>query len=197
MSNSRGFTLIEVLVVVALLAILAVAGLVGWNIQTQKARDAARKSSLQQLSGALLSYYDDFGCYPEEAEMACESNILSPYMDMVPCDPINNDTHKYTYVKEDCRIFYVYAKLEVESDPAIAKAGCNGGCGPEGDKNYNYLVTSGNVSSGGSGFGVSPTCGTGDNLYCFPAVCGTCCPGSAYRCNLNGTACLLDVTCNL
>lgn len=55
----RGFTLIEILVVVALLGLIASIILVSISNSRMKARDARRKSDLQQLVKALALYISD------------------------------------------------------------------------------------------------------------------------------------------
>lgn len=63
-SNRGGFTLIEMLIVVAIIGILAVG--LGQVILggPQKARDAARKSDLGKIVQAIESYNAEYGGYP-------------------------------------------------------------------------------------------------------------------------------------
>ncbi len=64
--SSKGFTLIEILIVIVLLGILAVAVLSAINPleQIKKARDSGRKSDAAELLNAYERYYTTFGCYP-------------------------------------------------------------------------------------------------------------------------------------
>lgn len=61
----RGFTLAEMIVVIAIIALLAV--VVIFNVQEgkKKARDAQRLSDLQQIQLALRIYKDTHGRYPD------------------------------------------------------------------------------------------------------------------------------------
>jgi len=183
----------ELLFVIALLAIFATLSYVAWSHQLKKARDAQRKAELDTWMTALFGYYDDALCFPEESEMYCGSKALDPYISDVPCDPLSDSTHNYLYERQGCSTAYIYALLEVENDPIISKVGCGGGCGPDGSKEYNYLVTSGDVQSV-IDTGTEPTCGT-MTKYCFPLECSTCCPGVNYRCNAAGDRCSVDPSC--
>ena len=61
---SRGFSLTEMLVVIAIIAILAALTISGMNyVEAKKARDAARVQ-IGLLSTALQEYFADYGTYP-------------------------------------------------------------------------------------------------------------------------------------
>jgi len=64
--QANGFTLIELLVVIFILGILAT--LLISNVQgaRQRARDAAKKTELNNLKTALRLYYNDYQKYPEQ-----------------------------------------------------------------------------------------------------------------------------------
>ena len=60
----KGFTLIEILIVVAIIAILASVVLVGLGPTQQSGRDARRLSDLHEVQNALELYYNKCGYYP-------------------------------------------------------------------------------------------------------------------------------------
>ncbi len=62
--SKRGFTLIELLVVVIIIGILATLMIVALNAARARARDAQRKTQLNQLATGLEMYYNDKGIYP-------------------------------------------------------------------------------------------------------------------------------------
>ena len=65
MTNQRkGFTLIEILIVVAIIAILASVVLVGLGPTQQAGRDARRISDLHEVQNGLELYYNKCGYYP-------------------------------------------------------------------------------------------------------------------------------------
>jgi prepilin-type N-terminal cleavage/methylation domain-containing protein len=82
----RAFTLIELLIVITIIGILAVALVPRITGGPAKARDATRKADLQQIATALEFYADDTGSYP--AGDQCVSAIgLGDYLTTVPGDP--------------------------------------------------------------------------------------------------------------
>lgn len=70
--KSSGFTLIEILVVLAIIGVLAVIVVMSINPAERQAqaRDAGRVSSVAQLGRATISYYTSRSTYPSEAEWA-------------------------------------------------------------------------------------------------------------------------------
>lgn len=62
--NRAGFTLIEILIVVAIIAILASVVLVGLGPTQQLGRDARRVSDIHEVQNGLELFYQKSGAYP-------------------------------------------------------------------------------------------------------------------------------------
>lgn len=60
----RGFTIVELLVVIVVIAVLAAISIVAYNGVQQRTRDSVRVSTLNKLTKAIEMYYIDNGRYP-------------------------------------------------------------------------------------------------------------------------------------
>lgn len=91
----RGFTLVEILVVIAILAVLMtmMIGIFNSIKITNKARDAQRKKDLNRIKVAFEEYFNDNGTYPQDVatwnvKSNCDSStIFASYLNPWPCDP--------------------------------------------------------------------------------------------------------------
>ena len=96
--KQRGFTFIEILVSVTIIAVLIAIGVASYASVNRRARDAKRKSDLEQVRSALEQYRADIGSYPTSGWSLSSSNpdwidLLTPtYMDNLPVDPKNTGT---------------------------------------------------------------------------------------------------------
>jgi prepilin-type N-terminal cleavage/methylation domain-containing protein len=68
--NNKGFTLIELMIVVAIIGILAAIAIPQFNSYRQKAHDSAAKSQLKNLATAMESFYVDKDTYTGADEAA-------------------------------------------------------------------------------------------------------------------------------
>lgn len=167
MQHTSGFTLMELLVVMAILGILIVAGLASFTSSQKKSRDIRRKNDLRQISLAMETYYNDFGSYPlsdpstnqikgcgVSGTSACEwgspwkktpaTGTATVYMIAMPIDPTTS--HSYYYVS-DGTYYKLYASLENELDTGSGVKQVGYGaltCG--GSNKCTYAISSSNVT---------------------------------------------------
>lgn len=84
--SSGGFTLIEILIVIAIIGILVSIGLASYATAQTKSRDARRRGDLKAMQNAWEQYYSDSAnaSYPT----TCSFATLSTYMPAgLPTDP--------------------------------------------------------------------------------------------------------------
>ncbi len=149
-NNKKGFTLIELVVVIAVIALLASMILVSLNKARVKARDARRKQDLDILKTAMQLYANDhqgayypsggavFSCYPGPAPPAYDDwpasfqSEMAPYLSALPKDPLNNRVYCYAVAKmlnpssPSCNgKFVIGAHLEATDDQDYGKYTCN------------------------------------------------------------------------
>jgi len=63
-NNKKGFTIIELLVVISIIGLLSTISVVSLNGARIKSRDAKRVSDVDNIKKAIELYYDDKGEYP-------------------------------------------------------------------------------------------------------------------------------------
>jgi prepilin-type N-terminal cleavage/methylation domain-containing protein len=66
--NNRGFTIVELLIVIVVIGILAALVIVTYNGIQQKARDTERKTDIKALQGHMEAYWADNAKYPTLAQ---------------------------------------------------------------------------------------------------------------------------------
>lgn len=147
MKNRRGFTLIELVIVVALIMILASIGLGGYLISTVRSNDTKRRNDLSQIAKAVEIFNADVGRYPiadDSGNMLCMdktvdestgavtitnpacgtkltyryNNITKSYL-TIPVD--NESGNKYIYESTDGKTFAVYTALQNDKDKDLLK----------------------------------------------------------------------------
>lgn len=108
-TQRKGFTLIEILIVVAIIAILASVVLIGLGPTQEAGRDARRISDLQEIQNGLELWYNKCGIYPGTntcvpgtagATWAAFSTDLTGSglgIETVPTDPSSGRSYNYGY----------------------------------------------------------------------------------------------------
>jgi len=95
MKRTRGFTLLELLVVIGIIAILVSLAAVAYSAAQKRTRDARRRADLKAVQNALEQYYaaNSF-LYPASA--TCDQIASTTYLEtgVKPSDP---GPYSYTY----------------------------------------------------------------------------------------------------
>lgn len=127
--KSKGFTLLELMLVMILLSILGFLLIGNYMSSIKKGRDAKRKNDLSQLQKAFEMYYADFNHYPEftsDAELFgkkfCDTypDVISCskiYMVKTPADPTNAFSYHYaTDGTATPQSYYLFSAIENDQD---------------------------------------------------------------------------------
>lgn len=90
--NARGFTLIELMVVMAIIATLLTIATPRYFAHLDRAKEAALRETLSVTRDAIDKFYGDMGRYPKSLDELVEKR----YLRRVPFDPITDSSETWT-----------------------------------------------------------------------------------------------------
>jgi len=94
--RSGGFTLIEMVIVFALIGILVGLGLPQYKYSLAKARESVLRENLWTLRKLIDQYYQDKGKYPA----ALQALVQDGYIREMPVDPVTKSSTTWVEVRE-------------------------------------------------------------------------------------------------
>jgi len=203
----KGFTLLELLIIIALFAVLSVVAIVLLNPMSlvKRATDVTRKKELDDAKKMLEQYMSDTGCYPKPTQICAQNapggscNFCAngkttqfSYFTKDVCDP-RHGISDYLYETEITEVpksspiaascpkwFRIYSVLDSAYDEATDVWNCSeGGCGIAPNYGYDYLVTSP---------GAPTTTISTNDWYCYTTDCTNC--YSFENCHTVGNDCV-------
>jgi prepilin-type N-terminal cleavage/methylation domain-containing protein len=136
--NKRGFTLLEILIVIAIIGILVSLGVVSYSAAQQKSRDSRRRADMKAAQSAWEQYYADHnGSYPATCSLD-----MSTYLPAgLPVDPKNSGSNVYSFSDSHCSVTsFCFCSL-LESGTGNAESGPAGSTCSFGTGSY-YCVGS-------------------------------------------------------
>ena len=170
----KAFTLVELLVVMAILGILVT--LVGGSFRNaqRRGRDTQRKSDLKQLANSFELFYQDYGYYPsadgQGRIVACPyaegtsgvvctwgvgqfcdvddyNNTRTIYFKKLPQDPVKSYQYFYRVPDTSQKKFQIFARLENSEDQDCLSGKCTepGVTYSCGSDICNFAITSSNT----------------------------------------------------
>lgn len=92
--QDNGFTLVELLVVLAIIALLVSIAAPRYFNSVEKSKEAVLKQDLSTMRDALDKYYGDVGKYPE----SLDDLVSKKYLRKLPVDPITDSATTWVIV---------------------------------------------------------------------------------------------------
>lgn len=124
-----GFTLLELLIVIIIIAVLGLIIVPGLASGPKRARDVKRKNDLGVVQTALSTYFNDNNSYPGGDYATLGKSLVNVYIPNMPVDPKASQSYSYTPSPTGCSpsgtacaSYTLDARLENDKDPQI-KAG--------------------------------------------------------------------------
>ena len=95
--RERGFTLLELIVVVAIIGILATIAMPAMKDVPRRANEAVLKTNLRTIRDVIDQYYGDKGRYPP----SLQALVTAGYFRKLPTDPITKSSETWVPVLEE------------------------------------------------------------------------------------------------
>jgi prepilin-type N-terminal cleavage/methylation domain-containing protein len=134
--NSRGFTILELLVSVAIIGILAALTVVIVNGVRAKGRDGRRVQDITQIQNALNLYYTNKGVFPVAAsetilqgnDAVSQALINEHTIPEIPGDP-SSPAYEYTYISATGTTYTISFCMETNTSQPYPE-GCDNTVNP-------------------------------------------------------------------
>ena len=88
-SGQGGFTLIEMITVVAIMSVLVAIALPNYRVSIIQSKESVLREDLYRFRDLIDQYYADKGRYPESLEVL----VTDGYMRKLPLDPMTNQAN--------------------------------------------------------------------------------------------------------
>jgi prepilin-type N-terminal cleavage/methylation domain-containing protein len=129
-SNKKGFTLVELMIVITVIAILVTIGVVSFSRVQAQSRDTKRKADMRALQTAMQAYFTETQSYPADGTLS--TTLVPTYLPSLPVDPQTKANYEYD---NNAALYALCSDLETASasaDKWIVSTANPGGYGRDG-----------------------------------------------------------------
>lgn len=142
-ARKNGFTLVELLFVIAIIALISMLTAVLIDKAREKARDTVRRDDLSQVNKAMQMYYSNNTKYPTAGtcgdagiiaddtadKLLCGGSSLkdanTEYFAQIPQDPVNSSDQRYILADVSDETYCIHVKLEQGGWFVCQNSACN------------------------------------------------------------------------
>jgi general secretion pathway protein G len=110
--RERGFTLLELIVVIAIVGILATIAMPAMRDMPRRAQESVLKTNLRSLRDVIDQHYGDKGKYPTSLQALVDAG----YLRKIPVDPITKSSETWIPVYEEIDPDNPPAEIESSED---------------------------------------------------------------------------------
>ncbi len=110
--GTQGFTLLELIIVIAVIGILAAIAMPSLRNLPRRANEAALKTNLRTMRDVLDQHLGDKGYYPSTLEALVEEG----YLRSIPEDPITDSTETWVPIYEEIDPAQLPAETDLPED---------------------------------------------------------------------------------
>ena len=147
--SSQGFTMVELMIVIAIIAVLTTIGIGGYSSSIKRSRDTVRKSDIEAISQALTLYRMDWGRYPTKEE----------YIDQGGAAMTNNGKSFASYIPWKSLFDPSSRTLDMAGEPYVYFCGTGSGvAGTGAPRCRQFMVCALLESKGGGNYTLNPGC---------------------------------------
>ncbi len=124
-SREKGFTLVEMMIVLSIIGLLSVVVITSTTLSRAKTRDTVRMNDMRAIGIGLALYYDVNKIYP--ASMSTLSAVGQGYLPTIPKDPVTKVDYEYL-AAVDGKSYCLGVKLEssIPNDSATCTSQSSG-----------------------------------------------------------------------